>query len=177
MVDRMRIASLVPEHTIESIYRSIVPMQALAHRGHSVHIEERNLVQDPATLLDFDAIHVMRLPHPAYVRLARELQRRGIAVVWDNDDQRIALLKEAVRVPGQDGMTAQHFFTALRAMSKAADVVTTPSEELARLHAEESGREVRIVPNYLPPTFRRPQRIMPHEGVHIGWVAMPQHAE
>jgi hypothetical protein len=74
-------------------------------------------------------------------------------------------------------MTAQHFFTALRAISKSADVVTTPSEGLARLHAEDSGREVQIVPNYLPPTFRRPQRMMPHEGVHIGWVAMPQHAE
>lgn len=177
MVDRMRIASLVPESTIESIYRSVVPMQALAHRGHSVHIEERNLVQNPAALLDYDAIHVMRLPHPAYVRLSRELQRRGIAVVWDNDDQRIALLREAVRAPGQEGMAAQHFFTALRAMSRAADVVTTPSEELARLHAEESRREVRIVPNYLPPTFRRPQRVMPHEGIHLGWVAMPHHTE
>jgi len=177
MVDRMRIASLVPEHTIESIYRSIVPMQALAHRGHSVHIEERNLVQNPATLLDYDAIHVMRLPHPAYVRLSRELQRRGIAVVWDNDDQRIALLREAVRVPGQEGMTAQHFFTAIRAIAKSADVVTTPSQTLAQMHSEESGREVRVVPNYLPPTFRRPQRMMPHEGIHIGWVAMPTHAE
>lgn len=173
----MRIASLVPESTIESIYRSIVPMQALAHRGHSVHIEERNLVQNPATLLDYDAIHVMRLPHPAYVRLSRELQRRGIGVVWDNDDQRIALLREAVRAPGQEGMAAQHFFTALRAISRSADVVTTPSEGLAQLHAEQSRREVQIVPNYLPPTFRRPQRIMPHEGIQIGWVAMPHHAE
>lgn len=177
MVDRMRIASLVPESTIESIYRSIVPMQALAHRGHTVHIEERNLVQSPATLLDYDAIHVMRLPHPAYVRLSRELQRRGIGIVWDNDDQRIALLREAVRARGQEGMAAQHFFTALRAIARSADVVTTPSEGLARLHAEESGREVRIVPNYLPPTFKRPQRMMPHEGIHIGWVAMPHHAE
>jgi hypothetical protein len=176
MVERMRIASLVPENTIESIYRSIVPMQALAHRGHSVHIEERTVVQNPAALLDYDAVHVMRLSHPVYVRLSRELQRRGIAIVWDNDDERIALLREAVRVPGQEGLTAQHFFTALRAISKSANVVTTPSEGLAQLHAEDSGREVRIVPNYLPPTFRRPQRVMPHEGIHIGWVAMPHHA-
>jgi len=172
----MRIASLVPENTIESIYRSIVPMQALAHRGHSVHIEERNVVQNPAALYDYDAVHIMRLPHPIYVRLSKDLQRRGIAVVWDNDDQRIAVLREATRLPGQEGMAAQHFFTAMRAISKSANVVTTPSEGLARLHAEDSGREVRIVPNYLPPTFRRPQRVMPHEGFHIGWMAMPHHA-
>ena len=177
MVERMRIASLVPEQTVESIYRSIVPMQALAHRGHTVHIEERNLVQNPGTLLDFDAVHVMRLSHPILVRLSRALQQRGIGVVWDNDDERIALLREAVRAPGQDGIAAQHFFTALRAISKSADLVTTPSEGLARLHAEDSRRDVRIVPNYLPPTFRRPQKVMPHEGIHIGWVAMPHHAE
>ncbi len=175
MVGRMRIASLVPENTVETIYRSIVPMQALAHRGHSVHIEERNLVQNPAALLDYDAIHLMRLSHPGYVRLSKELQRRGIAIVWDNDDERIALLREAVKVAGQEGMAAQHFFTALRAISKSANVVTTPSEGLAQLHAEDSGREVRIVPNYLPPTFRRPQRVMPHEGIRLGWVAMPHH--
>jgi hypothetical protein len=177
MVERVRIASLVPERTIESIYRSIVPMQALAHRGHSVHIEERDEIRDAATLLDYDAVHVMRISHPLMVRLARQLQRRGIAVVWDNDDQRVALMEEAIKAPGQKGMAAQRFFVSMRAMARTADAVTTPSEGIARVHAEDSGREVQIVPNYLPPTFRRPQRMMPHEGIHIGWVAMPQHRE
>jgi glycosyltransferase involved in cell wall biosynthesis len=177
MVGRMRIASLVPEKTIESIYRSIVPMQELAHRGHSVHIEERNEIRDPVGLLDYEAVHVMRISHPLMVRLARQLQRRGVAVVWDNDDQRVALLEEAAKAPGQDGIAAQRFFTSMRAMTKTADAVTTPSEALAQLHAADSRREVQILPNVLPPTFRRPQRIMPHEGIHIGWVAMPPHAE
>jgi hypothetical protein len=176
MVERMRIASLAPERTIESIYRSIVPMQALAHRGHSVHVEERDEIRDPAGLLGYDAIHVMRICHPLMVRLTRHLQRHGVAVVWDNDDQRAALLAEATRVRGQDGMAAQRYFASMRAMAKTADVVTTPSEGLARLHASDSQREVRILPNLLPPTFKRPQRLMPHEGVHIGWLGMPHHA-
>ena len=91
MLDRMRIASLVPVHTVESIYRSIVPMQALAHRGHSVHVEERDEIRDPAGLLDYDAVQVVRICHPVMVRLARQLRRRGVAIVWDNDDQRVAL--------------------------------------------------------------------------------------
>jgi glycosyltransferase involved in cell wall biosynthesis len=177
MLERMRITSLVPERTIESIYRSIVPMQALAHRGHSVHVEERDEIRDPAALLDYDAIHVMRICHPLMVRLARQLQRRGVAIVWDNDDQRVALLEEATRAPGQDGIAAQRFFTSMRAMTRLADAVTTPSEALARLHAADSHREVQVLPNLLPPTFRRPERMMPHEGIIIGWVAMPTHAE
>ncbi|HEX4806202.1 MAG TPA: hypothetical protein VFU94_09890 [Conexibacter sp.] len=173
----MRIASLVPERTVESIYRSIVPMQALAHRGHSVHVEERDEIRDPAALLGFDAIHVMRISHPLMVRIARQLRRRGVAIVWDNDDQRVALLEEAAKAPGQEGMAAQRFFASMRAMASVADAVTTPSEALARLHAADSRREVQILPNQLPPTFRRPERLMPHQGVHIGWMAMPHHAE
>ncbi|HKG38654.1 MAG TPA: hypothetical protein VKB25_06665 [Conexibacter sp.] len=172
----MRIVSLVPERTVESIYRSIVPMQALAHRGHSVHIEERDEIRDPALLLDYDAIQIMRISHPLMVRLARRLQQRGVAIVWDNDDQRVAMLEEAAKAPGQDGMAAQRFFASMRAMARVADAVTTPSEALARLHATDSRREVQILPNLLPPTFKRPERLMPHEGVHIGWIAMPTHA-
>ena len=173
----MRIASLVPERTIESIYRSIVPMQALAHRGHSVHVEERDEIREPAALLGYDAVHVMRICHPLMVRLSRQLQRRGVAVVWDNDDQRVALLEEQARARGQDGLAAQRFFASMRAMARTADVVMTPSAGLAHLHAADSEREVRILPNLLPPTFRRPERLMPHEGVHIGWLAMPAHRE
>lgn len=176
MVGRMRIASLVPERTVESIYRSIVPMQALAHRGHSVHVEERNEIRDPAMLLDYEAIHVMRICHPLMVRLARQLQRRGVAIVWDNDDHRVALLEEAAKAPGQEGLAAQRFFVSMRSMARTADAVTTPSAGLARLHAGDSRRDVQILPNLLPPTFKRPQRVMPHEGIHIGWLAMPHHA-
>jgi len=177
MLDGMRIASLVPERTIESIYRSIVPMRALAHRGHSVHVEERDEIRDPRALLDFDAIHVMRICHPLMVRLARRLQQRGVAVVWDNDDERVALLAEAARAPGQEGMAAQRFFASMRAMASCADAVTAPNEALARLHAADSRREVQILPNQLPPTFRRPERVMPHQGVHVGWIAMPNHLQ
>jgi glycosyltransferase involved in cell wall biosynthesis len=177
MLERMRIASLVPEQTVETIYRSLVPMQALAHRGHSVHVEERDEIRDPLTLLEYDVVHVVRISHPLMVRLARRLQQRGVAVVWDNDDQRVAVLREASKVPGQDGMAAQRFFTSMRAMASAADAVTTPSEALARLHAADSRRAVQILPNRLPPTFKRPERVMPHQGVHIGWMAMPHHAQ
>jgi glycosyltransferase involved in cell wall biosynthesis len=172
----VRIASLTPENTVETIYRSIVPMQALAGRGHSVHVEERDELREPAALLDYDAVHVVRISHPLMVRVARHLRRRGVAVVWDNDDARVALLQEAVRAPGQDGMAAQRFFASMRAMASTADAVTSPSEALARLHAADSRREVRILPNHLPPAFRRPARVMPHQGVHVGWMAMPYHA-
>lgn len=173
----MRIASLVPERTVPSIYRSIVPMQALAHRGHGVHVEESNDIREPRALLDYDLVHVMRICHPLMPRLIRQLRQRGVAVVWDNDDERVALLREAARARGQEGMAAQRFFTAMRGVARAADVVTTPSTALAELHAAQRGREVLVLPNQLPPTFVRPERVMPHHGVRIGFHAMPVHRD
>ncbi len=171
----MRIVSLVPERTLQSIYRSLVPMQALAHRGHTVHVEERNEIRDPASLLSYDLVHVMRINHPRMLQLLRQLQRRGVAVVWDNDDERVALLHEATRAPGQDGLAAQRFFASMRGITRAANAVTTPSEALAQLHADMSRRDVQVLDNRLPPTFTRPTRVMPHEGITIGWHAMPYH--
>lgn len=172
----MRIASLVPEHTVMSIYRSLAPMQALAHRGHAVHVEECDVIRDPASLLGFDLVHVSRMCNPLLLRIMRRLQQRGVAVVWDNDDERVALLRETTRAPGQEGMAAQHYFATMRGITTTANLVTTPSPALAELHADTSGRDVRLLPNHLPPTFTRPERVMPHEGVRIGWHAMPYHA-
>ncbi len=172
----MRIASLVPERTIESIYRSLVPMQALAQRGHSVHVEERDDIADPRALLDYDLVHVLRICHPLMMRLIRRLQQRGVAVVWDTDDQQLAIVREPDHVPGRDALRAQRFYSSLRGTAATADVVTTPSRELAEFLATESRREVRVLDNRLPPTFARPERVMPHQGITICWHAMPRHA-
>ena len=80
MLERMRIASLVPERTIESIYRSIVPMQALAHRGHSVHVEERDEIRDPAA-----AAGLRRDPHHADMPSADGAARETTAAAGRRD--------------------------------------------------------------------------------------------
>lgn len=177
MLERMRIASLVPEDTIEAIYRSLIPMQELVHRGHTVHVEERNAIPDPAALADFDVVQISRICHPAVTRLVRQLHQRGIGVVWDTDDQTVAVIGEDRTLPGEEGMLAQRWFAALRGIAGNADAVTTPSPVLADVLAAESGREVRILDNRLPPTFRRPERVMPHQGVTLCWHARLQHAE
>lgn len=176
MVERMRITSLVPEQIVETVYRSITPMQALAQRGHDVHVQESNDIRDSHALFESDLVHVMRMCHPPMPRLIRQLRQRGVAVVWDNDDERVAAVREPTRRRGQGGLAAQRFYSLMRAVTSAVDLVTTPSAALAELHASMSGREVRVLPNYLPPTFTRPGRVMPHQGVRIGWHAMPMHA-
>jgi glycosyltransferase involved in cell wall biosynthesis len=171
----MRIAALMPERTIGSIYRSLVPMQALAHRGHEIHIEEREEIQDLDRLLGCDLVHVLMHCHPAMQQVARLLKQRGIAVVWDNDDHRTMFPNGDPDDPIAAGFQAQRLVAAMRTMIRTADVVTAPSPELTESYEQAGARAVRVLDNCLPPTFVRPERVMPHQGVVIGWVASPGH--
>ncbi len=167
----MRIASLTPELAINSVYRSFIPMQELAHRGHSVHIEERNEIEDASMLFKADVVHFMRFYHGSMIRLARRLKAAGVAVAWDNDDDL------SVRSPGprDNQLMLQRMLSGIAQMVQLADVVTTPSELLAARYREMGAADVRVLENYLPPTFARPDRVMPHPGVTIGWLATLEH--
>ena len=171
----MRIAALMPELAVNSLYRTLVPMQALAHRGHAVHIEERNEIRNPERLLEADLVHFLRFSHAEMLRMARRLKAAGVAMVWDNDDDLTAIPRENPAFQQLGGLRGQYMFSRMTAMMKLADVVTTPSEVLAARYAEASGTEVRVLENYLPPTFARPERVMPHPGVAIGWLAALEH--
>jgi hypothetical protein len=170
----MRIASLVPEGIVNAIYRSLIPMQALAHRGHLVHVEERNEVSDAAALREFDVVHFVRFCHPSMERLARHLNEVGVPIVWDNDDDMLAAFRSSTN-SRERGLVGLDVARAMTTMMTLADVVTTPSPLLAERYREASGSDVRVLENCLPPTFarRQPQARSPY--VCIGWVAGAEH--
>ena len=175
MLARMRITALMPESIVNSIYRSILPMQALAQRGHTVHLEERNDVRDPRALLESDVVHFLRFAGPMMQRMARTLKQAGVAVVWDNDDNLTASQRGNPNYAAHSGLQGQRLLAGMATMMRTADVVTTPSEMLAERYRQLSGADVRVLENYLPPAFTRPARVMPHTGVTIGWVAALEH--
>lgn len=170
----MQIVSLVPEGAPSSLYRSFIPMQALAVNGHRVHVEERNDVGAPGPLLDVDVVHVFRLAHAPVRALVRRLKAAGVAVVWDNDFDLSAPpdghpVAEVLR-----GMVGQRAVADVNAMLRLADVVVTPTGELAERYRAAGATDVQVVENYLPPTFTRP-RTAPPRGITIGWAAMAEH--
>ena len=166
----MRIAALIPQGIVNSIYRSLVPLQALAQRGHSVHIEERNEIRNPEALFEYDVVQFMRFYHPEMQRLARRLKEAGVAVVWDNDDDFSASVD-----PRDTSLFLQRVTSAMRTMVRTADLVTTPSEVLADRYRAMGAERVTVLPNRLPPIFTRPDRVTPHPGVTIGWLAGLEH--
>lgn len=175
MLVRMRIAAITPEMLVNSIYRTFIPMQALAQRGHAVHIEGSGNIRHPEALRDYDVVHLLRFTGPVMERLARHLKAAGVAVVWDNDDNLTAAPKGNPNHAYHSGLSGQRLFASMTAMMRTADLVTTPSPMLADLYHRASGTEARVIENHLPPTFVRPQRVMPHTGVYIGWLAALEH--
>ena len=171
----MRIAALIPEMAVNAIYRTLVPMQALAHRGHDVHVEERNEPRRAESLREFELVHFMRFYHEPMQRLAKELKRTGVAIVWDNDDDLTSIPKGSPTYTSFSGLAGRRVLAGMTAMMRSADVVTTPSAALAERYRDVSGADVRVLENYLPPTFTRPDRVMPHDGVIVGWLAALEH--
>lgn len=170
----MRIVSLVPEGTPSALYRSLIPMQALALNGHRVHVEERDAVGDPGPLLDVDVVHIFRLAHQPAQRLVRQLQSAGVAVVWDNDFDVGAAPEGHPVARALRGATGRRAIEAVNAMIRLADVVTAPTEELAERQLAAGAADVQVFENWLPPTFSRP-RTLPPRGLTIGWAAMAEH--
>jgi glycosyltransferase involved in cell wall biosynthesis len=167
----MRITALVPEGIVNAIYRSIVPMQALAQRGHTIHLEERDEIRDVEGLLACDAVHFTRLYEPAAVRLARRLREAGVAVIYDNDDD-----VSATHVGHEyDQLRRQQILSGITAMVRLAHVVTTPSASIAARYRELGAEDVRVLPNCLPPIFTCQGGIPPRREVILGWLAAGEH--
>jgi glycosyltransferase involved in cell wall biosynthesis len=170
----LKIAALTPEGFVNAIYRAFIPMQELAGRGHTVHIEERNELGRSAFLHDFDVVFLWRLCHDSMRMTARGLHDAGVPLVWDNDDDLTQIPRGNSEYRRLAGIRGQRLFAEMRQMMRLADIVTTTSPALAERYRAASGTEVRVIPNYLPRAFlRTPQR--PSENVVIGWVAALEH--
>jgi glycosyltransferase involved in cell wall biosynthesis len=174
----MRIAAVIYENMLGSIYRSLVPLQELAHRGHMVHLEESTDPANPQLLFDADVVQFCRVCHYPVQHLARRLRRAGVATVWDNDDDITTIPKDHATMTRLRGRRGQRIHLDMVGMMRCVDVVTTPSERLAERYRAASRADVRVLPNYLPPTFERPERVMPHAGItRVGWTATPEHRD
>jgi len=171
----MRIVSLVPEGIVNAIYRSLIPMQALAHRGHAVHIEERNEPRNADAFREFDIVHFVRFCHPPMERLARHLHASNMPIVWDNDDDLLAASRGNPNYKERQGLVGRDIARAMTTMMTLADVVTTPSALLAERYRDVSGCDARVLENYLPPTFSALQRGGAPGTLRIGWIAGGEH--
>jgi glycosyltransferase involved in cell wall biosynthesis len=172
----MRIGVVLMEELMNANYRVWMPMQALAARGHRVHAQEANVVEDASGLLQSDVVLFCRAFYRPMERLAQELRERGIGVVWDNDDDLIALPKGVKGHEQFAGIKGQRVYNAMSAMMRLSHVVTAPSANLARRYHEMGGTETEVLENYLPPSFlAAAKEARRSDAITIGWHAGIEH--
>jgi len=171
----VRIALIASGDGANARYRVFGPGEALRARGHRVLATVFADMKEPNALLDYDVVLGWRMHDEFFTRLARAMGERRIGLVWDNDDNFLAL--------EQRGRANTRFFNSLRGrrlladmrvLMRTANIVTTPSAGLAAHYRESVETEVRVLENYVAPVTPRSTPSKP-EQVVVGWVAHMEH--
>lgn len=172
----MRITTGHRDGTSNGRYRSVLPLRELELRGHKVIWPSR---YSPEHLIDgrlsFDVLMLHQFHDERDIELVRELGRRGVAVVWDTDDDISGIPKispEYKAFGGRRGLK-RHFQQTVE-IARASSLITTPSAHLAQRYREQGVEHVRVIENYVS----RQDAAVPrrrHQGVVIGLTAAGEH--
>jgi glycosyltransferase involved in cell wall biosynthesis len=172
----MRFGVIFQAGTANAHYRAILPMLELERRGHAVLWPGRH---DYGALLqgvpEWDLLHVQQFIGPDDLDTVQRLRSHGVAVVWDTDDDALAVPKGSdtwKRLGGRRGI--KRVFERTVAMGRAAHLLTTTSEPLAERYRAAGVEHVVVIENFLAPRpLERAGRRRP--GVAIGCVAASEH--
>ncbi|HEX4804767.1 MAG TPA: hypothetical protein VFU94_02605 [Conexibacter sp.] len=171
----MHVVAMGTDGTGGAAYRAMLPMGALGARGHRTEYlewEQRDAPPPFEQLRQADVVHMWRLFRVPARRLAAALIEAGVAVVFDNDDDMTRVPKGSPAY-SEMKLAREQVAKELGEMLRLSTLVTTTCNELAGRLRRLGANDVRIVENYVDPTFVRERR--GGEGVTIGWVAGAEH--
>jgi glycosyltransferase involved in cell wall biosynthesis len=169
----VRIAFLA-DGGVNSAYRSVGPMQALARRGHEIRELEIDRLDAWHDLLRWcDVLHVHRVCDGGSVELARAAREAGAAVVWDDDDDVTRVPRGTSGYADAGGRKGERRLAARTRMFESVDLVTAPSAHLAETFRAGGAPEARVIENYVIDDFTRERE--PRDALRIGWVAGEEH--
>jgi glycosyltransferase involved in cell wall biosynthesis len=170
----VRVVFLANQRSANGLYRAVLPMTGLVQHGHDVRaVVPKAKGTFGQHLADADVLLVHRYCDTPTQRLMRYARERGIAVVWDDDDD--AGSNRGTTVYRQaSALTWERRRADVNRVLGLADVVTAPSAELAGRFSQRGAGSVAVIENYVPSLFLK-VRPEPHDGVTIGWVAGAEH--
>jgi glycosyltransferase involved in cell wall biosynthesis len=170
----VRIGTLYDPALPNSRYRCIIPLRALAQRGHEIVWPQPGADQ-LARLRSCELVHMHRQHGQAAESLIAALRRAGVAITYDNDDDLAAIPRDSPSYQRLGGLSGHRDFAASARAARRAALVTTPSPALADRYRESGVRRVEVIENYLPAEFTAQERRR-HHGVVVGWIAGLEHA-
>ncbi len=172
----MHVVAMGTDGTGGAAYRAMLPMGALRTRGHRseyVEWEQRDAPPPFEQLRQADVVHMWRLFRAPARRLAAALIEAGVAVIFDNDDDMTRVPKGSPAY-SEMKLAREQVAKELGEMLRLSTLVTTTCGELAGRLRRLGAGDVRVVENYVDPTFVRERR-GGGDGVTVGWVAGAEH--
>ncbi|HEY6760070.1 MAG TPA: hypothetical protein VI318_11285 [Baekduia sp.] len=171
----MRIGAIC-EPNAAANYRVRYPLLAMGWRGHETLWPDDAGKALPHELFGCDAVLIYRLASPEVRGLVAQLKRRGVAVVWDNDDDFLNLPKNR-RNRQTTGRSNAQIFAAMARTAAMAHTFVTTTPQLAEVFRGAGAPPARIIENYVLPVDRprRSPEAMASGRMTVGWIAGMEH--
>lgn len=157
-------------------YRALLPMLEAERRGHRIVWDMGQALQagqrgEPR----YDLIHIHQFISDGDLAMMRRLRERGVAVVWDTDDDIMGTPKFSPTYKEIGGKRKlKKRFALASEIARTAHLVTTSSARLADTYRDAGAANVAVIENQLRPgdvgRARRRAR-----GVTIGLAAAMEH--
>jgi hypothetical protein len=123
-----------------------------------------------------DLLHIHRQHDESALRVAADARAAGMAVVWDNDDDMLAVPRGTVAYRDYGGVSATRTATRMRRMFGLADLVTTPSAVLAERFGALGAAGPTVIENYVRDEAVVERRSKgPNTQVVLGWLGGQEH--
>jgi hypothetical protein len=172
----VRIAFIANPELPGGWYRGIGPMVALHERGHEIVQVWRPQDGIRGDLVSgVDALHIHRVHEPEVLEIVRHAKRRGIAVVYDNDDDMRAVPRNNAAHKDYGGFAGDRALREIRRLLQQTDLAIAASLPIAERFHEYGAAHVEHIENYVPDAVLHATAPSNGDLVVAGWLAGNEH--
>jgi hypothetical protein len=172
----VRIAFIANPELPGGWYRGIGPMVALHARGHDIVQVWRPRDGIRGELIaGCEVLHIHRIHEPEILELVRHAKRRGIAVVYDNDDDMRAIPRGDAAHKDYGGFAGDRALQQIRKLLQQADLAIAASVPIAERFREYGAAHVEQIENYVPDAVLKASAPPNGDRVVAGWLAGNEH--
>lgn len=164
------------EPTAAAYYRGVYPLEQMMKRGHQIiwpELDTGNPMLDEFG--DCDVIYVFRRSEEAVRRPLAKLAARGVAIVWDTDDDLSAVPRRSPNYKVNGGLRGQRRFAETLRMAHLSHVMLASTDRIREKYESAGVGTIEVFENYLPAKLKRKRQ--KHDGLIIGWIAGIEHTE
>ncbi len=172
----VRIAFIANPEAPGGWYRGIGPMLALSRRGHEIVQVWRPKEGIRGELVaGCELVHVYRAHGDDVQEIVRHAKQRGVAVVYDNDDDMRAVPRNNAAHRDYGGFAGERALRQIRRVLQQADLAIAASAPIAERFREYGAQRVVQIENYVPDAALEASAPPNGDRVVAGWLAGSEH--